>query len=48
VKDIKENDKIKAKIGYNQTGNGKRGKVQSQQKSSPPKSKPSQNQKDIK
>nr|GEX50149.1 hypothetical protein [Tanacetum cinerariifolium] len=33
VKDINEKDKIKAKIGQNQTGNGKRRKVQSQQKS---------------
>nr|GEY76736.1 reverse transcriptase domain-containing protein [Tanacetum cinerariifolium] len=32
VKDIKEKDKIEAKTGYNQAGNGKRGKVQSQQK----------------
>nr|GEW62351.1 reverse transcriptase domain-containing protein [Tanacetum cinerariifolium]GEW77389.1 reverse transcriptase domain-containing protein [Tanacetum cinerariifolium] len=48
VKDIKEKEKIRAKTGQNQIGNGKRRKVQSQQKSNKTNSKLSQNQKDIK
>nr|GEZ20032.1 hypothetical protein [Tanacetum cinerariifolium] len=45
VKDIKEKDKIRAKTRQNQTGNRKRGKVQSQQKVKPDKVKATKSKK---